>query len=118
VGKPLRLLNLTLGLVAALIAGAMAKTWVAPATFISRPSVAKPSQELAAVAFSRPARPPLARYDLRPLRRCRDVPDRFLLRDPSPYYQGRSSSAMSGGRSSATKAKRRSMPSDRRWRVV
>ena len=63
-GRPLRLLNLTLGLVAVLIAGAMAKTWVVPATSISRPSVAKPSQELAAVAFSRPARLPLARYDL------------------------------------------------------
>ena len=63
-GRPLRLLNLTLGLVAVLIAGAMAKTWVAPATSISRLSVAKPSQELAAVAYSRPSRPPLARYDL------------------------------------------------------
>ena len=63
-GRPLRLLNLTLGLVAVLIAGAMAKTWVAPATSIPSSSAAKPSQELAAVAFSRPARPPLARYDL------------------------------------------------------
>ena len=63
-GRPLRPLNLTLGLVAVLIAGAMAKTWVAPATSIPSSSAAKPSQELAAVAFSRPARPPLARYDL------------------------------------------------------
>jgi hypothetical protein len=81
VGKPLRLLNLTLGLVAALIAGAMAKTWVAPATSISRPSVAKPSQELAAVTFSRPARPPLARYDL--------LVERNPFKQPPPAPPGR-----------------------------
>lgn len=80
-GKPLRLLNLTLGLVAVLIAGAMAKTWVAPATFISRPSVAKPSQELAAVAFSRPARPPLARYDL--------LVEKNPFKQPPPALPGR-----------------------------
>jgi hypothetical protein len=81
VGKSLRLLNLTLGLVAVLIAGAMAKTWVAPATSISGPSVAKPSQELAAVAFSRPARPPLARYDL--------LMERNPFKQPPPAPPGR-----------------------------
>jgi hypothetical protein len=81
VGRPLRLLNLTLGLVAALIAGAMAKTWVSPATSISRPSVAKPSQELAAVAFSRPSRPPLARYDL--------LVEKNPFKQPPPALPGR-----------------------------
>ena len=80
-GRPLRLLNLTLGLVAVLIAGAMAKTWVAPAMSISRPSVAKPSQELAAVAFSRPARPPLARYDL--------LVEKNAFKQPPPAPPGR-----------------------------
>lgn len=62
-GKPLRLLNLTLGLVALLIAGALAKAWVAPAASTPTPTVAKPSQEPVAVAFNRPARPPLAQFD-------------------------------------------------------
>ncbi len=80
-GRPLRLLNLTLGLVAVLIAGAMAKTWVAPAMSISRPSVERPSQELAAVAYSRPARPPLARYDL--------LVERNLFKQPPAAPPGR-----------------------------
>ena len=62
-GKPLRLLNLTLGLVALLIAGALAKTWVAPAAMTPGPTGAKPSLEPVAVAFNRPARPPLAQFD-------------------------------------------------------
>jgi len=62
-GKPLRLLNLTLGLVAALIAGALAKTWVAPTASTSGPPVSKPTHESVAVAFSRPARPPLEHFD-------------------------------------------------------
>ena len=62
-GKPLRLLNLTLGLVAALIAGALAKTWVAPTASTSGPPVSKPTHESVAVAFSRPARPPLEQFD-------------------------------------------------------
>lgn len=62
-GKPLRLLNLTLGLIAALIAGALAKTWVAPSASTSGPPVSKPTHESVAVAFSRPARPPLEHFD-------------------------------------------------------
>ena len=62
-GKPLRLLNLTLGLVAALIAGALAKTWVAPTASTSGPPVSKPTHESVAAAFSRPARPPLEQFD-------------------------------------------------------
>ncbi len=62
--RPLRLLNLTLGLVVLMIAVALAKTWVSPATSVSDSSVAKPSQELAAVAFSPTARPALAQFDV------------------------------------------------------
>ena len=63
-GRPLRLLNLALALVAVLIAGALAKTWVAPTHLMQSASISKPSQELAPVAFSRPARPPLAQFDI------------------------------------------------------
>ena len=63
-GRPLRLLNLVLGLVAVLIAGTLAKAWISPAPSTPSPSVAKPSQELTEVAFSRPARPPLAQFDV------------------------------------------------------
>jgi len=62
-GKSLRLLNLALGLVALLIAGALAKTWVAPTPSISGPSASKALQESVAVAFSRAARPPLEQFD-------------------------------------------------------
>ena len=62
-GKPLRLLNLTLGLVAVLIAGALAKTWVAPTQSIPGPSASKALQESVAVTFSRAARPPLEQFD-------------------------------------------------------
>ena len=62
-GKPLRLLNLTLGLIAFLIAGVLAKTWVAPTASRPSPAGAKPSQEPVTVAFNRPARPPLAQFD-------------------------------------------------------
>jgi hypothetical protein len=63
-GKPLRLLNLALGLVAVLIAAALAKAWVAPATFVSNPAAQRSSQELAAISFDRPARPPLAQFEV------------------------------------------------------
>ncbi len=63
-GRPLRLLNLALGLVAVLIAGTLAKAWVSPAPLTTSPSVAKPSQEPTEVAFSRPTRPPLAQFDV------------------------------------------------------
>ncbi len=63
-GRPLRLLNVALALVAVLIGGALAKTWVSPITPISVDrSVAKPSQEPTAVEFSRPGRPPLTEFD-------------------------------------------------------
>ncbi|MGH7412081.1 MAG: type II secretion system protein N [Candidatus Methylomirabilis sp.] len=62
-GKPLRLLNLVLGLFAVLIAGALAKTWVAPTQSIPGPSASKALQESVAVTFSRAARPPLEQFD-------------------------------------------------------
>ncbi len=63
-GRPLRLLNIALALVAALMGGALAKTWVSPVTpvTVDRP-VAKSSQEPTAVEFSRPGRPPLTEFD-------------------------------------------------------
>jgi len=63
-GRPLRLLNLALGLVAVLIAAALAKAWVSPAPFVSSPAVARSAQELAAISFDRPARPPLAQFEV------------------------------------------------------
>ena len=63
-GKPLRLLNLALGVVAVLIAAALAKAWVAPATVVSNPAAQRSSQALAAISFDRPARPPLAQFEV------------------------------------------------------
>jgi len=63
-GRPARLLNLALGVVAVLIAAALAKAWVAPAPFVSNRAVPRSSQELAAISFDRPARPPLAQFDV------------------------------------------------------
>jgi hypothetical protein len=63
-GRPLRLLNLALGVVAVLIAAALARAWVAPATFVSNPAAQRSSQELAAISFDRPARPPLAQFEV------------------------------------------------------
>ena len=62
--RPLRLLNLALGLVAVMIAVALAKTWVAPDPSISGPTSARGPQEVAAVSFHRPARPPREKFDV------------------------------------------------------
>ena len=63
-GRPLRLLNVALALVAVLIGGALAKTWVSPVTPVSVESpMAKLSQDPPAVEFSRPDRPPLTEFD-------------------------------------------------------
>jgi hypothetical protein len=50
--------------VAVLIAAALAKAWVAPATFVSNPAAQRSSQEVAAISFDRPARPPLAQFEV------------------------------------------------------
>lgn len=63
-GRPLRLLNFALGLVAALIAGALAKTWVSPVVPNLSPALTKPSQEAEALTYSPIARPPLAQFDI------------------------------------------------------
>lgn len=63
--RPLRLLNLLLGLVAALIAIVLVKTWVSPvAPPASGPAVTKASPEAEALAFNPTARPPLAQFDV------------------------------------------------------
>lgn len=62
--RPLRLLNLLLGLVAALIGIALAKTWVFPVVSILSPAVTKPSQEAEALTYSPIARPPLTQFEV------------------------------------------------------
>lgn len=62
--KPLRLVNLFLSLVAALIGVALAKAWVSPAPSILSQSTTKPSQEGEALAYSPMARPPLTQFDV------------------------------------------------------
>lgn len=63
-GRPLRLLNLTLGVVAVLIATALAKTWISPAVSITDRPVPKLSQEATSLAFVPLARPPLPQFDV------------------------------------------------------
>lgn len=62
--RPLRLLNLLLGLVAALIGVALTKTWVAPVVQGSDPVVTKPLQEAEALAYNPVARPPLTQFEV------------------------------------------------------
>ncbi len=62
--NPVRLLNLLLGLVAALITAALAKTWVAPDAPVQSPVVKRSLQEVEAVAYNSTARPPLAQFDI------------------------------------------------------
>ncbi len=62
--RPLRLLNLLLGLVTALIGVALVKTWVAPVAPAVNPGVTKPSQEAEALAYNPVARPPLAQFEV------------------------------------------------------
>ena len=64
-GGPLRLLNITLGLVAVLIAAALAQTWVAPSVpVLSSASAPKSSPEAAPLAFASTPRQPLAQFDV------------------------------------------------------
>ena len=63
-GGPLRLLNLTLGVVAVLMATALAKTWVSPAASIPDRPGPKLSQEATPLAFVQTPRPPLAQFDV------------------------------------------------------
>ena len=61
--RPLRPLNLILGLVAVLIAAAVAKTWVSPVVSVPSSAVTKTSQEAEALTYSPTARPPLTQFD-------------------------------------------------------
>ncbi len=64
-GRPLRLLNLTLGVVAVLIAAGLAKTWVAPSVpVLSSVSTPRSSPEAAPLAFASTPRPPLAQFEV------------------------------------------------------
>lgn len=63
-GRSLRLLNIALGLVAALIGGVLVKSWVSSGAPIPIPAAAKLSPEAATLAFNPPARPPLAQFDM------------------------------------------------------
>lgn len=60
----LRLLNIALGLVAVLIGGALAKSWVSPAAPTPSVTVPKPSPETGTLAWSATLRPPLAQFDV------------------------------------------------------
>jgi hypothetical protein len=64
VRKPFKLLNLLLGVVAAVMAAAVAKTWVTPVAPISSEAVKRSLQEVEAVAYNQTARPPLAQFDV------------------------------------------------------
>jgi hypothetical protein len=75
-GRVLKLLNVALALVALALAGALVKTWLQPAPSYSSPPPGRPSQEVVALALSRPARPPLAHFDL--------LLERNLFRQPPP----------------------------------
>ena len=87
-GRPLRLLNLTLGVVAVLIAIALAKTWVSPAASIPDRPVPKLSQEATPLAFVPLARPPLAQFDVivekNPFKQPPPIPQRIGLQKPVP----------------------------------
>lgn len=63
-GKPLRLLNIALGLVVVLIGGAMAKSWVSSVAPPLSVTVPKPLPETGTLAWSASARPPLAQFDV------------------------------------------------------
>lgn len=86
--RSFRLVNLLLGLVAALIASALAKTWVVPDTPVSSPAIAKPAPEVEALAYNQTARPPLAQYDLlaekSPFKQPPPVPARSAGAAPLP----------------------------------
>jgi len=88
VRRPLRLLNLILGLVAALIAVAVAKAWVSPVAPVPSSAVTKPLQEGEALAYSPTARPPLTQFDLllekNPFKQPPPMPVRPLGASPPP----------------------------------
>jgi len=88
VRRPLRLLNLILGLGAALIAVAVAKAWVSPVAPVPNSAVTKPLQEAEALAYNPIARPPLTQFDglleKNPFKQPPPMPVRPLGASPPP----------------------------------
>lgn len=86
--KPIRLLNLLLGLAAVLIAAALVKTWVAPAASVPSPAATKPLPEAEALTYNPTARPPLAQFDIllerNPFKQPPPMPVRPLGASPPP----------------------------------
>ena len=86
--RPLRLLNIILGVVAVLIAAAVAKTWVSPVAPVPSSNVAKPLQEGEALAYNPIARPPLAQFDVllekNPFKQPPPMPVRPMGASPPP----------------------------------
>ncbi|MBI3779465.1 MAG: hypothetical protein HY278_00105 [candidate division NC10 bacterium] len=88
-GRPLRLLNLTLAAVAVLIATALAKTWVPSGASIADRPMPKLSQEATPLAFVPLPRPPLAQFDVimekNPFKQPPPIlPQRLGLQQPVP----------------------------------
>lgn len=82
--RPLRLLNIILGVVAVLIAAAVAKTWVSPVAPVPNSTVTKPLQEAEALAYSPTARPPLAQFDVLLEKNPFKQPPPMAVRPPVP----------------------------------
>lgn len=86
--RPLRLLNIILGVVAVLIAAAAAKTWVSPVAPVPSSTVTKPLQEAEALTYSPAARPPLAQFDVllekNPFKQPPPMPVRPMGATPPP----------------------------------
>jgi hypothetical protein len=81
-------LNIILGLVAVLIAAAVAKTWVSPVVSVPSSAVTKPLQEAEALVYSQTARPPLTQFDglleKNPFKQPPPMPVRPLGASPPP----------------------------------
>lgn len=86
--RPLRLLNLALGLVAVMLVAALAKTWVAPAILVPAPPASKPAQEAPVLAAAPTARPPLTHFDVllqkNPFKQPAPPPARSMIPTPAP----------------------------------
>lgn len=86
--KPIRLLNLLLGLIAVLVTAALVKTWVAPAIPVPGPAATKPLPEAEALTYTPTARPPLAQFDVllekNPFKQPPPMPVRPLGASPPP----------------------------------
>jgi type II secretory pathway component PulC len=86
--KPIRLLNLLLGFIAALIAAVLVKTWVAPAASVPSPVVTKSLPEAEALTYNQTTRPPLAQFDVllekNPFKQPPPMPARPMGASPPP----------------------------------